>query len=69
MKVIFNLFKSRRITILQDKQKKKCVMFFLTFQKQMPVKKKIKTTGKKQCRALVSLNQTKSKTQKLNFYN
>jgi len=24
---------------------------------------------KKQCRALVSLNQAKSKTQKLNFYN
>jgi len=45
MKVIFNLFKSRRITILQDKQKKKCVMFFLTFQKQMPGKIKIITTG------------------------
>jgi len=46
MKVIFNLFKSRRITILQDKQKKKCVMFSLTFQKQMPGKNKIITTGK-----------------------
>jgi len=38
MKVFFNPFKSRRITLLQDMQKKKCVMFFLTFQKQMPVK-------------------------------
>ena len=70
MKVFFLTFQKQTHNPFARYAEEKMRYVLFTFQKQMPVKKQNKIHRKqKQCRALVSLNQAKSKTQKLNFYN
>jgi len=68
MKVFFLTFQKQTHNPFAGYAEEKMQYVLFTFQKQMPVKKKIKTTGKKQCRAPVfNHSKRKPETQNLIF--